>query len=96
MKSMGNTKFKESEDVITELEHNCVLIMWNDDYNTFDWVINTLIEICGHHEEQAEQCALIIHSRGKYAVKHGDFDTLKIMAESINERGINATVETLA
>jgi hypothetical protein len=50
-----NIKFNESEDVITELEHDCVLIMWNDDYNTFDWVINTLIEICGHHEEQAEQ-----------------------------------------
>ncbi|WP_438946300.1 ATP-dependent Clp protease adaptor ClpS [Sediminibacterium sp.] len=69
------------------------LIVWNDEVNTFEWVIETLIEICGHTLEQAEQCAMFIHYKGKYAVKKGDYDTLKPMCNSITERGIGATVE---
>ena len=69
------------------------LIVWNDEVNTFDWVIETLMEICGHTLEQAEQCAMFIHYKGKYAVKKGDYDTLKPMCNSITERGIGATVE---
>src|SRR5574343_574692 len=69
------------------------LIVWNDEVNTFDWVIETLMEICGHSLEQAEQCAMFIHYKGKYAVKKGDYDTLKPMCNSITERGIGATVE---
>ncbi|MBX2932577.1 MAG: ATP-dependent Clp protease adaptor ClpS [Chitinophagaceae bacterium] len=72
------------------------LIVWNDDVNTFDWVIQTLIEVCNHTEEQAEQCAFLIHFKGKYAVKNGEYDTLKPMCNSITERGINATVEDIA
>ena len=71
-------------------------MVWNDEVNTFDWVIETLIEVCGHTPEQAEQCALFIHTKGKYAVKNGDYDTLKPMCNSITERGINATVEQVA
>jgi ATP-dependent Clp protease adaptor protein ClpS len=72
------------------------LVVWNDDVNTFEWVIKALMEICEHSEEQAEQCALLIHMRGKYAVKHGDFDLLKPMREAIVDRGINATIEVMA
>ncbi|HWB64238.1 MAG TPA: ATP-dependent Clp protease adaptor ClpS [Chitinophagales bacterium] len=69
------------------------LIVHNDEVNTFDWVIETLIEVCKHSFEQAEQCACIIHYKGKYAVKTGNFDSLKPMKDEITDRGINATIE---
>ncbi|MEA3424922.1 MAG: ATP-dependent Clp protease adaptor ClpS [Bacteroidota bacterium] len=62
---------------------------------TFEWVIETLIRVCGHTEEQAEQCALLIHTQGKYAVKKGDYDTLKPMCDAITDRGIGATIEAV-
>lgn len=71
------------------------LIVWNDNVNTFDWVIETLIDVCGHTVEQAEQCAYIIHHQGKYAVKQGDYETLKPMREAIIDRHINATIEEI-
>jgi ATP-dependent Clp protease adaptor protein ClpS len=61
--------------------------------NSFDWVIETLVDVCGHTTEQAEQCAMIIHFKGKYAVKDGHYDSLKPLKEAITERGINATIE---
>jgi ATP-dependent Clp protease adaptor protein ClpS len=87
---------KERMDTLNLIEDACTLIIWNDDVNTFDWVIDTLIEICGHSKQQAEQCAMIIHSKGKYAVKNGSYDILKPMCEGIIDRGINATIETFA
>lgn len=93
--SNNHTKYKVSEevDVLTETEDPCTLVVWNDEVNTFEWVITTLMEICHHAEEQAEQCAMIIHTQGKYAVKHGSYDELKPMCDAITERGIGATVE---
>lgn len=87
------TELEEDVDVLTETVSSCQLIVWNDDVNTFDWVIETLMEVCGHSFEQAEQCSLFIHFKGKYAVKDGMFEDLKPMCEAILERGINATVE---
>jgi ATP-dependent Clp protease adaptor protein ClpS len=72
------------------------LVVWNDEQNTFEWVIESLMSICHHSEEQAEQCAMIIHFQGKYAVKNGEYDTLKIMRDAITERSINATIEAVA
>ncbi|MDE3235230.1 MAG: ATP-dependent Clp protease adaptor ClpS [Bacteroidota bacterium] len=96
----GHTSVKpwESEEVLTEVSFKSPfsLIVWNDEVNTFEWVIDTLIEVCGHSEEQAEQCALIIHLQGKYAVKQGDYDTLKPMCDAITERGIGATIEEVS
>jgi ATP-dependent Clp protease adaptor protein ClpS len=71
------------------------LIVWNDEVNTFEWVIDTLIDVCKHTAEQAEQCAFLIHFKGKYTVKEGSYDQLKPMCNAITERGINATVESL-
>lgn len=95
---MTQPLFKEFEetDVLTENGAACKLIVWNDEVNTFEWVIETLIEVCGQDAQQAEQCAMIIHTKGKYAVKEGDFDTLKQMCENITDRGIGATVEQLS
>jgi len=78
-------------DVLDAQLHN--IIIWNDDVNTFDWVIESLVEICEHSPEQAEQCALYIHYQGKYAVKKGDFETLRPKCEALIDRGINATID---
>jgi len=86
--------WQEAErDTITELASSYQLVVWNDEVNTFEWVIETLIKICGHSPEQAEQCAMLIHTQGKYAVKKGDYDTLKPMCDAITDRGIGATIE---
>jgi len=87
---------KHETDVLTAVEESCNLIVWNDEVNTFEWVIETLMEVCGHDYEQAEQCSYIIHFRGKYAVKKGSFDDLKPQCEAIIDRGINATIEVIA
>ena len=68
------------------------LVVFNDDYNTFVHVIETLIKVCRHTPEQAEQCTLIIHHKGKCAVKSGTFDFLKPMREAICEVGIDARI----
>jgi ATP-dependent Clp protease adaptor protein ClpS len=86
-------KTQESEEtaVLSEELHN--LVVWNDDVNTFDWVITSLVEICGHESLQAEQCALIIHHNGKCGVKKGSFDDLRPQAEALIDRGIQATID---
>jgi len=87
------TKSLEEADLLTAVDEPFTLIVWNDEVNTFEWVIETLIEVCGHSYEQAEQCAYIIHFQGKYAVKKGSYDELKPMCDAITDRGISATVE---
>jgi ATP-dependent Clp protease adaptor protein ClpS len=90
------TDSRSETDVLTSNEETCSLIVWNDEVNTFEWVIETLIEVCGHSPEQAEQCSYFIHYKGKYAVKQGSYDDLKPQCDAITERGIGATVEVLA
>ena len=68
------------------------LVVYNDDFNTFEHVINTLIRVCKHSPEQAEQCTLLIHFKGKCAVKNGLFEELKPMKDSICEAGIDAKI----
>jgi ATP-dependent Clp protease adaptor protein ClpS len=96
MSIYSNTKFQEETDTLTVTDSYCSLIVWTDEVNTFVWVIEPLIEICGHSTEQAEQCAIIIDSKGKYAVKQGSYDILKPQCDAITERGINATVDVMA
>ena len=89
------TSFQETTDLLTETENPCSLIVWNDEVNTFEWVIETLIEVCSHSEPQAEQCAMIIHTKGKYAVKNGSYKILKPQCDAITDRQIGATIEVL-
>lgn len=97
MKQVNETDAAESllVDVLEETDQPYYLIVWNDEVNTFEWVIETLISVCKHSEEQAEQCAYFIHHKGKYAVKNGDFNELKPMCNAITERGIGASIESL-
>ena len=90
------TDFAEDLDLLTETSPNFTLIVWNDEVNTFEWVIETLIEVCNHTQEQAEQCAMLIHTKGKYAVKNGSYENLKPQCDAITERKIGATIEVLA
>lgn len=94
--SFGNTSTAEEKELLLLTEKPYQLIVWNDEVNTFEWVIETLEKVCGHTHEQAEQCAYIIHFKGKYAVKHGDYDELKPQCDAITERGIGATIEVMA
>ncbi|MES1197648.1 MAG: ATP-dependent Clp protease adaptor ClpS [Chitinophagaceae bacterium] len=96
LRNDNKTDSRQETDLLTSVEEPCSLIVWNDEVNTFEWVIETLIEVCGHSYEQAEQCSYFIHYRGKYAVKEGSYDDLKPLCDAITERGINATVEVMA
>ncbi len=68
------------------------LVVFNDDFNTFEHVIDTLIRVCKHTPEQAEQCTWIIHHRGKCRVKTGTYEELQPMREAICLQGIDAKI----
>lgn len=85
---------EELADVLEAVETTDLmdLVVFNDDFNTFDHVINTLIRVCKHEPEQAEQCTWLIHHKGKCAVKSGTLDFLRPMREAICEAGIDARI----
>ena len=88
---------KEIEDIIVDdvisSGEQAQLIVLNDDYNTFEWVIECFIEILQHTSEQAEQSAWIIHTKGRASVKLGVFEVLKPFREALVDRGLNAIIE---
>lgn len=88
------TEIQHQEDVLLLEEETDLrnLVVYNDDINTFDHVIQTLIEVCKHTPEQAEQCTFIIHYKGKCSVKIGTFEELQGMCSAIHDRGISADV----
>lgn len=71
------------------------LIVYNDDHNTFDWVIKCLIEILDHSPEQAEQLSLIIHYKGKATVKTAPLEELKPYKSALVDRGLSAVIEAV-
>jgi ATP-dependent Clp protease adaptor protein ClpS len=79
------------EDIALGEEHQ--LILFNDDVNTFDHVIESLVAICRHDPLQAEQCATIVHFKGKCAVKNGDYKKLEPMCVALLDRGLSAAIE---
>ena len=84
----------ELTDVLEAVETTDLmdLVVFNDDVNTFEHVTRTLIKVCKHTAEQAEQCTLIIHYKGKCQVKNGTFDFLRPLREAICEAGIDARI----
>ncbi|BFP42202.1 ATP-dependent Clp protease adaptor ClpS [Muricauda sp. SCSIO 64092] len=87
-------KEKLSEDLLLEEEvvKQNEIILFNDDVNTFDHVINTLIDVCEHSPEQAEQCSLIVHYNGKCTVKTGEYDDLKPRCSKLLQAGLSAEI----
>ena len=72
-------------------EHQIVL--YNDDVNTFDHVINSLVKVCKHDSLQAEQCAMLVHYKGKCVIKKGAFDKLKVIHQALSEKGLTVEVD---
>lgn len=90
-----STRPEEESDVLVDVEEvpSHHLVVHNDDVNTFDFVIESLMKICQHDRVQAEQCSIIIHYKGKCSVKEGEFDDLRPMCEALLDRGITATID---
>ena len=88
-----DTDVLELEKTTTDTGNGHDLLVFNDEVNTFDHVIETLIDVCDHTPEQAEQCTWIIHYKGKCKVKMGEFDELVPMRNAICDRGISAEVD---
>ena len=86
------TDVLELVETKTTFEDTKDLIIYNDDYNTFDYVIESLVKVCKHEVIQAEQCTWIIHYNGKCAVKKGSFDVLRPMRQALSERGLDAKI----
>ncbi len=89
-----STKEKTREKVHEKesIYHNNEIVLYNDDVNTFDHVIETLMLVCNHTAEQAEQCSLIVHYNGKCTVKTGPFDKLKPQCTKLLEAGLSAEI----
>jgi ATP-dependent Clp protease adaptor protein ClpS len=85
---------KELEvDVLDLIDNGYKVVLYNDDVNTFDWVIECLCEICNHDELQAEQCAMLVHYKGKALVKNGEEEKLKSICQALCDRGLSAVLE---
>ncbi len=95
---MDNTDFQELEELLvveeTSIGTISFLVVYNDDHNTFDWVIQCFMDVCSHTFEQAEQSSLLVHYKGKATVKTGQMDVLKPMKDALTERGLSAVIET--
>ena len=93
--SFSNSKTELEEEIISleDLIGTYNIVLYNDDVNTFDWVIDSLVELCDHSPEQAEQCALLVHYKGKCQVKSGSYNDLKPICEALLDRGLSAKLE---
>ena len=89
-----STKEKVLEEVLSEelTSFNNEIVLYNDEVNTFDHVIDTLIRVCRHTAEQAEQCSLIVHYNGKCTVKTGELKDLKPQCTQLLESGLSAEI----
>ncbi|PKA82227.1 ATP-dependent Clp protease adaptor protein ClpS [Ulvibacter sp. MAR_2010_11] len=87
-----STKEKIQEDVLyaEKEDRQNEIVLYNDDVNTFDHVINTLIYACEHTPEQAEQCSIIVHYKGKCTVKTGSYDELEPRCSMLLDAGLSA------
>lgn len=91
---MAKTKEQVESKVEEILSKPYVLILENDDYNSFDWVITCLVKVCQHEYEQATQCAHIVHFKGRCDVKYGDYETISDMKDKLKNAGLSVTMES--
>ena len=85
-------KIQEKEVVLEQEEFQHEIILFNDEVHTFEFVINSLIDVCDHTSEQAEQCTYLVHYKGKCAVKTGDYDELKPRCTRLLNLGLSAEI----
>ncbi len=89
-----STKERILEEVLVEEEtvNQNEIVLFNDDVNSFDYVIETLVDVCEHSPQQAEQCSLIVHYKGKCTVKTGEYDDLKPRCSRLLQAGLSAEI----
>lgn len=89
-----STQEKSLEDllILEEIDQQNEIVLFNDDVNTFDHVIETLISTCDHTPEQAEQCSIIVHYKGKCTVKTGPYEELKPRCSKLLQAGLSAEI----
>ena len=89
-----NSDTQELEDVaiLEDVDKGSSIILYNDDVNTFDHVIHCLVKYCKHDKEQAEQCAVIVHYKGKCSVKSGSYSDLKPRCTKLLDAGLSAEI----
>ena len=87
------TKGEEQEYADVTSSSDKFLILHNDDYHTFDYVIDALITVCEHEVEQAVQCTYLVHHKGKADVKKGSYEYLKPMMKGLRTKDLKATIE---
>ena len=86
------TETREEVLVAEQVAINNEIVLYNDDVNTFEHVIECLIRYCDHADEQAEQCAILVHYTGKCTVKTGSYDDLKPQCSALLEEGLSAEI----
>ena len=87
------TKTEQEQKSKKQISNSYSLVLYNDDVNTFDHVINCLIRICKHDVVQAEQCAWLVHNRGKCNIKTGKLSILRKMQNALTQNGLSAEIE---
>lgn len=85
-------KTRESFEVAEQEVEQHEIVLFNDDVHTFDFVIDSLIEVCEHTLEQAEQCTILVHYKGKCAVKTGEYEELKPRCTRLLQKGLSAEI----
>lgn len=90
---MTEVEFSPEVEAVESLVSERDLIVFNDDVNTFDHVIDSFVKICKHESVQAEQCAWIIHFSGKCQIKKGSYDELEPMCTALLDRGLSAEIQ---
>ena len=85
-------QYQEEVDVLEQETKQHEIILWNDEVNTFDFVIDALIDVCEHSLLQAEQCTVLVHYKGKCAVKTGEYDDLKPKCSKLLQMGLSAEI----
>ena len=85
-------KIQEEVDVLEQETQKREIVLHNDDVNTFDFVIDSMIDVCEHTLEQAEQCAILVHYKGKCTVKTGEYDYLKSRCSKLLSLGLSAEI----
>ena len=87
------TILEEDVALLDEISDSFQILLYNDDVNTFDWVIECLVKICKHDELQAEQCAMLVHYKGKAVVKNGSLEEMKVICQALCDCELSAVVE---
>ena len=93
MKITNSTHTQEDLDVLVEEAVSNKIVLFNDEVNSFDFVIDALIKVCLHEAIQAEQCTILVHFKGRCTVKEGDYDDLEPMCTALLDRGLTAEIQ---